>query len=267
MHSSTCFEMCARCMQARSRQWKRGVLSGLILLAAASLSAQTPSTNTPNPSPASQKVSTAAHPRHHRAARPAAAKTEVAAVSATPAKPPAPKWPVNDKPVPAEVNWDSHGLRIHAANSSLAQILGDVSTATGTKVVGLAHDERVFGIYGPGPARDVLSQLLQGSGYNIVMMGGEGSGAPLQVLLTARSGSTEQTGSSIAQNKSISAEEDSEPEPETPQAPAVPANPAPQGFAPPNGAPQTPQQIMQQMRDRQQQQILQQQAVPPSQNQ
>lgn len=267
MHSSTCFEMCARCSRARNRQWKRGALSSLILLATACLSAQTPSAKTPNPSPASQKAPTAAHPRHHRATRLAAAKTEAAAVPAAPAKPPSPKWPVNDKPVPAEVNWDSHGLRIHAANSSLAQILGDVSTATGTKVVGLAHDERVFGIYGPGPARDVLSQLLQGSGYNIVMMGGEGSGAPLQVVLTARSGSTERGSAAMAQNNSISAEEDSEPEPETPQPPAVPANPAPQGFSPPSGAAQTPQQILQQMRDRQQQQILQQQAAPPSQNQ
>jgi hypothetical protein len=267
MYSSTCFEMCARCSQARSRQWKRGALSGLILLAATCLSAQTPSTNTPNASPSSQKAPAAAHARHHRAARPAAAKTEAAAAPAAPAQPPAPKWPVNDKPVPAEVTWDSHGLGIHAANSSLEQILGEVSAATGTKVVGLAHDERVFGIYGPGPARDVLSQLLQGSGYNIVMVGGEGSGAPLQILLTARSGSTGRAGAAMAQNNSISSEEDSEPEPETPQPPAVPANPAPQGFAPANGAPQSPPQILQQIRDRQQQQILQQQPVPPSQNQ
>lgn len=267
MHSSTCFEMCARCSQARSRQWKRGALSGLVLMAAACLSAQTPSANTSHSSPSAQKAPAAAHPRHHRAARSAAAKAEAATAPAAPAQPPAPKWPVNDKPVPAEVSWDSKGLRIHATNSSLEQILGDVSTATGTKVVGLAHDERVFGVYGPGAARDVLSQLLQGSGYNIVMVGGAAGGAPLQILLTARSGSTARAGAAMAQNNSISSEEDSEPEPETPQPPPVPANPAPQGLGPGNGAPQAPAQIMQQIRDRQQQQILQQQAAPPAQNQ
>ena len=53
--------------------------------------------------------------------------------------------------------WDSQGLRIEARNSSLQQILNDVSTATGAKVDGLGTDERVFGIYGPGQARDVLA--------------------------------------------------------------------------------------------------------------
>ena len=89
-----------------------------------------------------------------------------------------PDWPVNDKPSPASVVWDATGLRINASNSSLQQILSEVSTETGTKVEGMGADQRVYGVYGPGQARDVLSQLLQGSGYNVLLAGDIGQGAP-----------------------------------------------------------------------------------------
>ena len=40
--------------------------------------------------------------------------------------------------------------------------------------------------YGPGPARDVLSQLLQGSGYNVVLIGDQGQGTPREIVLSLR---------------------------------------------------------------------------------
>ena len=54
----------------------------------------------------------------------------------------------------------------------------------------MGADERIFGTYGPGPARDVLSQLLDGSGYNVLMVGDRGAGTPRRIVLTIRSGST-----------------------------------------------------------------------------
>jgi hypothetical protein len=84
------------------------------------------------------------------------------------------------------VVWDSHGLSIVAANSSLIQILKDISAATGAKVEGLGVDERIFGTYGPGQARDVISQLLDGSGYNVLMVGDQGEGTPRQIELSNR---------------------------------------------------------------------------------
>ena len=54
----------------------------------------------------------------------------------------------------------------------------DVSLKTGAKVEGVGADERIFGAYGPGPARDVLTELLDGSGYNILMIGDLGQGTP-----------------------------------------------------------------------------------------
>jgi hypothetical protein len=95
----------------------------------------------------------------------------------------------------------------------LQQILNDVSTATGAKVEGLGTDERVFGSYGPAEARDVLSELLEGSGYNVLMIGDQGEGTPRQIVLSARSAAGTQTAN---KNNSAAAEEDNEVE-EQPQ--------------------------------------------------
>ena len=141
-----------------------------------------------------------------------------------------PKWPVNDKPGDASVTWDSQGLSINAANSSLQQILNDVSTATGAKVEGLGSDERIFGVYGPGQARDVLSQLLHGSGYNVLMIGDQGQGTPREIVL-----STRQTGAAqpSAGNPGNSAEEEPEID-EQPQQPEPQPRPMRPNFGPNN---------------------------------
>ena len=107
-------------------------------------------------------------------------------VAQAPAPPPMPHWPVNEQPNPASVVWDANGLRINASNSSLQQILHEVSTETGSKVEGPIPDQRVYGEYGPGQARDVLSQLLQGSGYNVLLAGDLGKGAPRDIVLSPR---------------------------------------------------------------------------------
>jgi hypothetical protein len=55
-----------------------------------------------------------------------AAQAAPAPVPVTPPAPELPKWPANEKAVQATVTWDSQGLRIEAANSSLEQILNDL---------------------------------------------------------------------------------------------------------------------------------------------
>jgi hypothetical protein len=185
---------------------------------------------------------TTAHKRAHAHKRRAAAVAQpLTPQAATPAVAPAPElpaWPANEKPVPATVTWDSHGLRIEAANSSLVQILEDVSTATGTKVEGFDADQRIFGIYGPGSARDVLSQLLQGSGYNVLLVGEQGQGTPREIVLSARhAGSTAQAPNAAPANASDE-DVDTE-EPPQPQ----PGRPAIQPSIAPGGPARTPQQI------------------------
>jgi hypothetical protein len=140
--------------------------------------------------PATAVSSTPAHKKARSHKHLAAAKSQSpaaqATVPATPPEPELPKWPANEKPSPATVTWDSLGLRIDAANSSLSQILQDVATATGAKVEGFDTDQRVFGAFGPGTARDVLCQLLQGSGYNVLLIGDQGQGTPREILLSLR---------------------------------------------------------------------------------
>lgn len=179
----------------------RVLVSLMLLLATAFGGIQMMTAETPATRGAHATARKASHPhkKHITAhakrvaakATPAAQVASVPQATAAPAKsvvPEMPHWPANENAVPATVTWDSHGLRIEAANSSLRQILKDVSTATGAKVSGLDTDQRVFGTYGPGPAHEVLSKLLQGSGYNILMTGDQGQGTPREILLTAIQG-------------------------------------------------------------------------------
>lgn len=210
---------------------------------------------TPKPAASSSHTSATTHRPAH-AHKPSAAKPAPAVpapqVAAAPAAPPAPNWPVNDKPSEATVVWDSHGLRIDAANSSLVQILKDVATDTGAKVEGLGADTRVFGTYGPGPANEVLSQLLNDTSYNVLMIGDQGAGAPRRIVL-----SSQPTGPAAPQSTaSNTGDEDSEPEQPQPLDPPNIRN----GFAPPQ--PRTQQQIEEmQLRQEQVQQQLRQQML------
>lgn len=120
--------------------------------------------------------------------------------SALSVAPSAPDWPINEQPSDAIVTWDSQGLRVVAANSSLTQILKAIATQTGAVLEGTSKDERIFGVYGPGPARDVISQLLDGSEYNVLLVGELKQGAPRQIILTARTAASPQPGTVNSQN-------------------------------------------------------------------
>jgi hypothetical protein len=89
---------------------------------------------------------------------------------------------------PATVTAGNNELTVKADNSSLAQILHQVSSKTGMQLDGLGGDERVFGSFGPAAPREVLTALLDGTSYNVVMVGDLPSGAPRELLLTRRSG-------------------------------------------------------------------------------
>jgi hypothetical protein len=209
----------------------------------------------------SSQTNAAAHKPVHAHKRPAKPSPAVPAaqVVAAPVQPvaPPPDWPVNDKPVDATVVWDSHGLRVDAANSRLDQILKDVSTDTGAKVEGLgSSDVRIFGTYGPGPANEIISQLLNGTGYNVLMIGDQGAGAPRQIVL-----SKAPTGPA-PQNNGRGGSGDDDYEADQPPLPVPMDNqPSPNGgFVPPQM--RTPQQIQDmQLRQEQLQQQMRQQLI------
>ena len=107
----------------------------------------------------------------------------------SPAPPvPAPPQPVEQQQAQrAEVKLDSGKLTVKAENSSLNQILREISRVTGMKISGGVMDERVFGSYGPADPSTVLSTLLRGTGSNMMIVL-DAKKAPVELVLTPRGG-------------------------------------------------------------------------------
>ena len=235
-----------------------GTLSGTLpgtATAAFASPAQTPAqTTTGNPQTAAgaPQATPAKKPVSHKPKPGQPVVPDLTTVDLTPPpQPELPKWPVNDTPGRAAVVWDATGLRIDASNSSLQQILKEVSTDIGVKVEGLSADERIFGIYGPGQPREVLAQLLNGSSYNVLMIGDQGQGAPRELVLTARQSANAQP--APARNVTNNEEDEVEEPPVVVEPPANQPEQQPRPNRPNGGPPRTPQQIMQEMQQRQQQ--------------
>src|ERR1700744_3215332 len=105
----------------------------------------------------------------------------VAPLTATQAKPDA------NRAHKADVRYDSGLISINASNSSLNQILREISRQTGMKITGGVREERVFGHYGPAPVADILTTLIDGTGTNMVLRQ-TASNTPEELILTPRSG-------------------------------------------------------------------------------
>lgn len=112
------------------------------------------------------------------------------AAKPSPAVPAAAPSLLSAPPEPAKVSLASGKLSVEANNSSLSQILRQIAKAGGMRIDGLQTggnaDPRVFGSYGPGAPRDVLSDLLNGTSYNVLMMGNTAAGIPREMALSLR---------------------------------------------------------------------------------
>jgi len=230
----------------------------LLCLALSGFPAFAQGTVAPNPAPVAQaKPATTDAAKKRKRAHPVKPEVKPEPVAVAPVvTPPPPDWPVNDKAVPASVDWNGRVLSVSATNSSLQQILSDISTATGVKVEGAATDQRIYGSYGPAPARDVLSELLDGSGYNVMMIGDQGQGTPRTLVLTAKSSGPAPHPGANAQARPSSDDDAEDPEP------AEQADPnlhRPPGIQPAQN--RSPQEIMQEMEQRRLQ-MQQQQGTP-----
>jgi hypothetical protein len=168
---------------------------------------------------------------------------------------------------------------VNAENSTLSGIMQAITAQTGMTVDGLTNDQRIFGTYGPASPREVLSALLDGMGYNVMMVGNQSNGAPRQLLLTPRSGGPASGGPANGAGRSMpvhsnnsdddddTSSQDSQDTTPLPPRPDVNQQQPPQ--QPPAGQPgqgqgqgqvKTPQQMLQelqQLRQQQQQQLQQ----------
>jgi hypothetical protein len=171
-------------------------------------------------------------------------------------------------------------LSVAANNSSLNQILREISRVTGMKITGGVADERVYGDYGPADPSTVLIALLRGTGSNMMIVL-DARQAPQELVLTPRAGGPTPPNPAASRQRD---EEDLPPQrgqrfprntgiganlPDQAPAPTLPVQPAPQStpeiaaplVAPandttqqsPNGV-KTPQEIYDQLMKMQQQQ-------------
>jgi hypothetical protein len=96
--------------------------------------------------------------------------------------------------VPPQVTYENNQLTIVAPNSTLADILRAVRKQTGADIEVPAAPERVVTHLGPGPAREVMADLLNGSRFNYVLLGSPSDQSALtRVVLVAKSGPQEIT--------------------------------------------------------------------------
>lgn len=110
---------------------------------------------------------------------------------------PAPPPTLEQLPASApRVAFQGGQLTIVARNASLGAILREVESKTGATVDMPANPtDRVVGQFGPGPAREVLASLLNGSRFNYVLMGSPQDPTSLdRVVLLKKSPGTDQPG-------------------------------------------------------------------------
>jgi len=100
----------------------------------------------------------------------------------------------------AKVTYKDGLLAISAENVSLADVLHEVSAKTGATIdfPNGSASEPVFTNIGPGPVRDILATLLNGTKFNYVMLGSENSSNSLEkIVLTQGDQTTEVAQSSV----------------------------------------------------------------------
>ena len=134
----------------------------------------------------------------------------------------------------AQVVYSGGQLTIIADDSSLNQILRDVSRQTGMKITGGVADQRVFGKVGPGAPAEILAGLLDGTGSNMLLRENSGH-TPVELVLTPRGGGATPPGPFAS-----GAGDDTPAIDESPARPAArPGPPSPQSQGPPQ--PSAPQ--------------------------
>ena len=114
---------------------------------------------------------------------------------ALPPLPSGPMGPVQQIPldsiaaVPPQVSFQNNQLTIIAPNSTLADILRAVKKQTGAEIDVPPAPERVVTHLGPGPAREVMAELLNGSRFNYVLLGApDDQNALSRAVLVAKTG-------------------------------------------------------------------------------
>ena len=186
---------------------------------------------------------------------------------------PVPQIPLDSIPAVApQVIYESGQLTILAPNSTLGDILRAVRKQTAADIEIPANaNERVVTSLGPGPAREVVAELLNGSRFNYVLLGSasdasrltrvvlvaktgpEPVGAPLQAQ-DHSAGAPVMAGSPMPPPEGVPDAQEAEAADDTPTEDTADQNAAEAEQQPPQEQPagvKTPQQLLQEMQQRQ----------------
>jgi hypothetical protein len=137
-----------------------------------------------------------------------------------------PPTPAQSPAQRAAVSYTDGQLSVSATNSSLNQILREISRSTGIKITGGVAEERVFGSYGPAPAAQVLASLLDGTGSNMILVQGSDDRST-ELILTPRTGGATPPNPNSASFDSNNADDDNGPTPRQTANPQPPGPPQP----------------------------------------
>jgi hypothetical protein len=212
-----------------------------------------------------------------------AKKPQLPALPSGPTGPIQQQIPLDSIPaVPPQVSFQNGQLTIVALNSTLGDILKAVRKQTGAEIEIPAANDRVVTRLGPGPAQEVMAELLNGSRFNYVVLGSpQDANLLTRVVLVPKTGAdatpNEQAANQPPQvvdegppemddaNNADATTADETPTDENAEQPQEAEQPA---AAPEQPAVKTPQQMLQEMQQRQlqlqQQQQLQQQGQQPN---
>ncbi|PYX96729.1 MAG: hypothetical protein DMG63_16400 [Acidobacteria bacterium] len=107
-------------------------------------------------------------------------------------------------PNPPRVSLMGGLLTVAAENSTLADILKAIETVTHASLEGTQPDaERVFGQFGPGAPRQVLSSILSGSHYDFILVGAvDDPGSVERIMLSPHGTAPVVRGNSSSNNSS-----------------------------------------------------------------
>lgn len=237
----------------------------------------------PSPQNASQPKSSQPKPRKSKRT----AKAQKPPLQPLPSGPTGPVQQVpldSMAPVAPQVSYQNSQLTINAPNSTLGDILRAVRKQTGAEIEIPPATERVVTHLGPGPAREVMAELLNGSRFNYVLLGSpaddsvltrivlvakatapEANPNPAQMAEQQQPGMIQRSGNPGVgpeqEGNTMAAPDDAAEDAAADQAAAEAEQPA----SPDQNAVKTPQQMLEEMQQRQlQMQQQQQMGQPPT---
>jgi hypothetical protein len=94
--------------------------------------------------------------------------------------------PAQMPPNQPTVTFQNGSLTVIAENSTLSSILNAVGKDAGIKLEGNPPEDRLFGKFGPGSPRDVITQLFSGSHIDYILQGNNDPNSVASITVNTR---------------------------------------------------------------------------------